>query len=213
LIGGSIDLTMAANHEYELGERMMKKAEVTIGGKYYANVSGNRCEIQIDAEKPRGGWDATNLATGKKILIKSAQRLQGEVGMRRGGAKVTTEGNVTIVENEPATVETIGEAASTVGAVPKKLRKAKTAATATESADASEKRLSCVTAALKVLGESSEPMNAQELVTAMEAKGYWSSPGGKTPHATLYSAILRDLAKGDDSKFVKTERGRFTVRG
>jgi hypothetical protein len=196
-----------------LGERMMKKAEVTIGGKYYANVSGNRCEIQIDAEKPRGGWDATNLATGKKILIKSAQRLQGEVGMRRGGAKVTTEGNVTIVENEPATVETIGEAASTVGAVPKKLRKAKTAATATESADASEKRLSCVTAALKVLGESSEPMNAQELVTAMEAKGYWSSPGGKTPHATLYSAILRDLAKGDDSKFVKTERGRFTVRG
>ena len=57
----------------------MKKAEVKIGGKYYANVSGNRCEIQIDAEKPRGGWDATNLATGKKILIKSAQRLQGEV--------------------------------------------------------------------------------------------------------------------------------------
>ena len=54
----------------------MKKAEVKIGGKYYANVSGNRCEIRIDAEKPRGGWDATNLATGKKILIKSAQRLQ-----------------------------------------------------------------------------------------------------------------------------------------
>ena len=144
----------------------MKKAEVKIGGKYYANVSGNRCEIRIDAEKPRGGWDATNLATGKKILIKSAQRLQGEVGEKRGRAKVTTEGNVTVVEN-----------------------------------------------ALKVLSESSEPMNAQELITAMEAKGYWTSPGDKTPHATLYSAILRDLAKGDDSKFVKTERGRFTVRG
>jgi hypothetical protein len=52
-----------------------------------------------------------------------------------------------------------------------------------------------------------------QAITAMEAKGYWTSPGGKTPHATLYSAILRDLAKGDDSKFVKTERGRFTVRG
>ncbi len=48
-------------------------------------------------------------------------------------------------------------------------------------------------------------MNAQELITAMETKGYWTSPSGKTPHATLYSAILRDLAKGDDSKFVKTE--------
>ena len=193
----------------------MKKAEVLLGGKYYANVSGTRCEIQIDAEKPRGGWDATNLATGKKILIKSAQRLQGEVGTKRGRAKVTTEGNVTVVENEPATVETIGVETPTAVAVPKKQRKTKTVATetATEAADAGEKRLSCVSAALKVLGESSEPMNAQELITAMEAKSYWSSPGGKTPHATLYSAILRDLAKGDESRFVKTERGRFTVRG
>jgi hypothetical protein len=191
----------------------MKKAEVKIGGKYYANVSGARCEIQIDAEKPRGGWDATNLATGKKILIKSAQRLQGEVGARRGRAKVTTEGNVTIVENEPATVETFGGDTSTAVAVLKKPRKTKTVATETADADTGEKRLSCVAAALKVLGESSDPMNAQELITAMEAKGYWTSPGGKTPHATLYSAILRDLARGDESRFVKTERGRFTVRG
>ncbi len=143
-------------------------------------------------------------------LIKSAQRLQGEVGAKRGRAKVTTEGNVTVIENEPATVETIGGDTSTAVAVLKKPRKAKAATT--ETGDAGEKRLSCVAAALKVLSESSEPMNAQELITAMEAKGYWTSPGGKTPHATLYSAILRDLAKGDDSKFVKTERGRFTVR-
>ena len=56
-------------------------------------------------------------------------------------------------------------------------------------------------------------MNAQELITAMEARNYWSSPGGKTPHATLYSANLRDFVKSDESRFVKTERGRFTVRG
>jgi hypothetical protein len=190
---------------------MMKKAEVTIGGKYYANVSGNRCEIQIDAEKPRGGWDATNLATGKKIHIKSAQRLQGEVGTRRGRAKVTTEGNETVVENEPATVETIGGEPSTAVAVLKKPRKAKVA-NDQNAADAGEKKLSCVAAALKVLSEAIEPMNAQEMITAMTEAGYWTSPGGKTPHATLYSAILRELTKGDDSRFVKTERGRFTIR-
>ncbi len=189
----------------------MKKAEVKIGDKYYANVSGKRCEVRIDAEKPRGGWDATNLATGKKIHIKSAQRLQAEVGAKRGRAKVTTEGNVTVVENEPATVETIGGVSSTAVPVLKKPRKAKSENA--ESTESGEKRLSCVAAALKVLSESSEPMNAQELITTMQAKGYWTSPGGKTPHATLYSAILRDLAKGDDSKFVKAERGRFTVRG
>jgi hypothetical protein len=44
----------------------------------------------------------------------------------------------------------------------------------------------------------------------MSEKGYWSSPGGKTPHATLYSAILREIsAKGELSRFVKTDRGRF----
>jgi hypothetical protein len=65
----------------------MKKAEVKIGGKYYANVTGKKVEIQIDSEKPNGGWNATNLATGKKILVKSAQRLQGEVAKSKSNAK------------------------------------------------------------------------------------------------------------------------------
>ena len=184
----------------------MKKAEVKISGKYYANVSGNRTEIQIESEKASGGWNAINLATGKKILIKSAQRLLGVVGNRKGRTKVTTEGNVTVVENEPATVETIG-GDSTAVAVPKKLRKAKAAETI-----AVEKKLSAVAAALKVLGESTEPMSTKEMVDAMASKGLWSSPGGKTPHATLYSAILREITtKGDESRFVKAERGRFTT--
>ena len=185
----------------------MKKAEVKIGGKYYANVLGNRVEIQIDAEKSTGGWNATNLATGKKIHIKSGQRLQGEVGKRRGQAKVTTEGNVSVVENEPATVTTFG-AVPTV--VPKKSRK-KPASDA-PIATAPDKKLSCVTAAIKVLSESNEPLNTQQMITVMGEKGYWTSPVGKTPHSTLYSAILRDISKGDASRFVKAERGRFTVK-
>ncbi|MDP1563684.1 MAG: winged helix-turn-helix domain-containing protein [Pirellulaceae bacterium] len=185
----------------------MKKAEVQIGAQYWANVSGKRCEVRIDGEKPRGGWDATNLATGKRIVIKSAQRLQDEPRRRGRQAKVTTEGNVRIVENEPATVQTIGGETSGAVGVLKKPRKTKTAVF-----EAGEKKLSCMTAALKVLVESAEPMNAKEMVDAMEAKGYWTSPGGKTPHATLYSAILRELARGDESRFVKTERGRFVAR-
>jgi hypothetical protein len=46
----------------------------------------------------------------------------------------------------------------------------------------------------------------------MPAKKYWTSPGGKTPHATLYSAILREIQKkGDDARFRKAERGRFIL--
>ena len=167
----------------------MKKAEVKIGGVYYAKVTNRKVEIRIEAEKPRGGWEATNLATGKKITIKSAQRLQGEVGAK--SAK---------------TAEMAEETTSPPKAVLKKPRKAKSAE------GTSDKKLSCVAAALQVLAESIEPLNAKEMIEAMESQGLWQSPGGKTPHATLYSAILRDLSKGDESRFVKTERGRFVAR-
>ena len=47
--------------------------------------------------------------------------------------------------------------------------------------------MSGLDAAAKVLEESGQPMNAKEMVEAAEAKGYWKSPGGKTPHATVYT--------------------------
>jgi len=53
-------------------------------------------------------------------------------------------------------------------------------------------------------------MNAKQMIEAMAKKGYWTSPGGKTPHATLYSAILREIhVKGKESRFVKADRGLF----
>ena len=68
-------------------------------------------------------------------------------------------------------------------------------------------------AAARVLQDAGGTMNAKQMVDAMAASGYWQSPGGKTPHATLYSAILRELqTKGDAARFVKTERGQFALR-
>ncbi len=89
---------------------------------------------------------------------------------------------------------------------------AKKAAAKKTPAKATEKKLSAIDAAAQVLGESKEPLNTKEMVEAMSAKKYWTSPGGKTPHATLYSAILREIQKkGDDARFQKVERGRFTL--
>jgi hypothetical protein len=64
-----------------------------------------------------------------------------------------------------------------------------------------------------VLKEAGQPMNCQEMIAAMASKGYWTSPGGKTPSATLYSAILRETqTKGDASRFVKAARGKFAAK-
>jgi hypothetical protein len=46
----------------------------------------------------------------------------------------------------------------------------------------------------------------------MAAEGYWTSPKGKTPASTLYSALLREgTTKGSKSRFRKTDRGKFTL--
>jgi hypothetical protein len=90
-------------------------------------------------------------------------------------------------------------------AKPKRQRKA--------PAEPKEKKLSAIDAAAKVLQEAGTAMTTQEMIAAMAAKGYWSSPGGKTPAATLYSAILREIStKGNAARFTKTDRGKFALR-
>jgi len=175
----------------------MKKAEIKIGGIYYANVSGKKTRVRIDAEASSGGWSATNLETDKSVRIKTAQRLMG-VARAKGSAQTTTDGNLTVVEVPAAEVVSIEPTTKAT-----KRNKPK-------RDDGTPKKLSALSAAARVLGESDEPLSVKQMVEQMSEKGYWSSPGGKTPHATLYSAILREIsAKGELSRFVKTDRGRF----
>jgi hypothetical protein len=76
-----------------------------------------------------------------------------------------------------------------------------------------EKRgMSCLDAAAKVLEEAGAAMNCRDMISTMTEKGYWTTPGGKTPAATLYSAILREIGrKGKDARFKKVERGKFAL--
>lgn len=74
------------------------------------------------------------------------------------------------------------------------------------------KRVSALDAAAQVIADSKEPMRATDMIAAMEAKGLWKSPGGKTPEATLYAAIIREIAaKGKEARFVKKDRGLFVA--
>src|SRR5215213_914065 len=96
-------------------------------------------------------------------------------------------------------------------------KKTKTAKPATKTKKTkpspNEKKMSAIDAAAKVLASAKEPMNAKEMMEAMTVKKLWTSPGGKTPHATLYSAIIREIgAKRNDARFVKKERGKFAAK-
>jgi hypothetical protein len=53
-------------------------------------------------------------------------------------------------------------------------------------------------------------MSCPELIAAMAAQGYWTSPTGKTPAATLSAALQREIVvKKDQSRFQKTGPGRY----
>ena len=216
----------------------MKKDEVQIGKVYTAKVTDKLVPVRIDAESRYGGWDATNLATGKKVRIKSPQRLRGEAGetqhikavaatdqasarlrdereaspdgmaaSERAMAKsASKKGKATGKATRSPTVATAGKktAKATTKAKPKK------AATRAKQGEPKAKRPSGLDAAARVLAEAKEPMGVKEIVEVAAQKGYWKSPGGKTPHATVYSAILRELqVKGRDARFRKVERGKF----
>ena len=94
-------------------------------------------------------------------------------------------------------------------------KKSRTTKTARQQATPSEpraKRLSALDGAARVLGETKAPMSCPELIEAMAAKGYWKSPGGKTPSATLYSALKREIAaKQDESRFQQSGPGKFKL--
>ncbi len=72
-------------------------------------------------------------------------------------------------------------------------------------------KLSGLDAAAQILGKAKEPMGCKDMVEQAITQGLWS-PGGKTPHATLYAAIIREIAKkGKVARFKKVDRGRFQL--
>jgi len=215
----------------------MKKADVQIGTHYRAKVSGQMTTVRIDAENANGGWNATNVRTGKKIRIKSAQRLRGET--RGPSQKMDAEqaqaihaadqANARKAEQRAASPDgqTASERAMAESAEDatraKKSSQAKPKAKAAAKADTGErrkpkaqtdakaKRPSGLDAAARVLADADEPLSAKEIVALMLGRELWST-NGKTPHATIYAAIVREIqTKGDAARFRKVERGKFVA--
>ncbi len=94
---------------------------------------------------------------------------------------------------------------------PKAVKAATTRKGTKAATPTNDKPLSGLDAAAKVLADAGQPMRARELVNTMSERGLWKS-GGKTPWATIYAAVIREIAaKGKASRFRKTDRGLFAV--
>jgi len=216
----------------------VKKDEVKIGETYTAKVSDKVVPVRIDKERPAsggGGWDATNLVTNKPVRIKSAQRLRGRVAGKTANADATeakpatkkpVKKKLTATDRKARAAELRAQAkADQENAQVRDERDASedgmsdseramaTSKKPKAKKEKTEKKPSLIDAAVQVLGKAKEPMGTKEMVEKITEQNLWSPrSGGKTPHATLYSAILRELQKkGTDARFQKVERGRFTL--
>ena len=60
----------------------MTAADVKIGRYYATKISGKMTIIKIEAKSPRGGWTGRNISTNRRVRIKSAAKLRGDVTQR-----------------------------------------------------------------------------------------------------------------------------------
>jgi len=209
----------------------MRKKDVQIGEVYAVKVSGQIAPVVIDEAHPAGGWVGTNEMTHRQVRIKSAQRLRGLWDHYLAGGDDAAEEPAAapkppLVRPEDKAgldklaADVLGATGATGGARGEsrtrgtgreaQAKKSKKRATRAETG-AKGAKMSGLDAAAKVLEEAGEPLNCKAIVERAFETGYWHSDG-KTPAATIYAAILREIQKkGDQARFHKVARGRFEL--
>jgi len=196
----------------------MKKNDVEAGKVYRVKVSGSVQDVRITGENPHGGWEGVNVATKRKVRIKSAQRLRAVGGERPAKrTKIVSLAEYEADAKGSASAADVGPGAAKPAKAAKDAKPAPKRDTGEPDAnDGEPKRMSIMSAAVKVLEErdpADGPLTCPQMLERMTAKGYWSpARGGKTPANTLYAAILREInTKGEASRFDKVERGKFSL--
>jgi len=102
-------------------------------------------------------------------------------------------------------------AAKAAAAKDPKADAAAAAGAAVAKAGKAKGKISGLDAAVLQLAKIGKPEKSSVVVAAMMKAGLWSS-AGKTPEATIYAAIIREIAaKGVGARFAKTGPGTFRL--
>jgi hypothetical protein len=165
----------------------MKLENVKVGETYTLKVGKNVVAVRVMNVDAKGKITVSP-ASGKMMTVANAGRLSAKQAAHGARGKASTP---------KATKAARGRDVGQQGAP-----------------QAKEKRVGLVDAAILILHEAgNKPMNVKDIVEAILAKKLWSTTG-KTPAATLYSSILREIQKkGSEARFKKVDRGQFALAG
>ena len=134
---------------------------------------------------------------------------------KKATPKAATKVEAKVEAKKPATLvdPRIAEKARALDAAVAKLATPGLKATRKEAPKAEPKKarkMGALDAAAIVLADAGKPMRSKDLIAEMAKRGLWTSPGGKTPEATLYAAVLREIgAKGTAARFARAGKGEF----
>ena len=180
----------------------MKPEDIQLGVTYLVGLAGKQVPVQITETHPSGtGWLGKTIKTGKQITIRSVQRIHKKASDDKQVGNVANPGK----RNPKATTDTTSAPKHNT-ANPRK-------PTAT-GGDQDNKPMSLLSAAAHILAQGKqEPMRCKDIVEQAIEQKLWQPGKGLTPASTLYAAIGREIkTKGDGSRFVKAERGMFTIK-
>ena len=192
----------------------MNKSEVKIGTTYRCKVTGKLADVRITGVSAHGGWDAVNVVTNRQVRIKSAQRLRGPAthapAAKRKKIVSLDEYEADVKATTPATRATKAEKPTKDAKAATKRHTGERGAT---SGHPDGKPMSLLSAAAHLLSlGTGDAMRCKDIVDLAVKRGLWTPRTGKTPASTLYAAIGREIkTKGDASRFVKTQRGKFAL--
>ena len=72
-------------------------------------------------------------------------------------------------------------------------------------------QMSGLDAALQILAESKEPLNAGAITKAAIEQGLWA-PEGQTPASTMSALLQNEIKKGEKARCIKVAAGLYTLR-
>jgi len=179
---------------------------------------------RLRAEAGRKAAPAAHVATGAKPAGevakdtkpapaaaggKATNPLEAHYRAQKDVAKTEKAAKVAAMRKEVA--EKVAQPDPELDAAVKAAEEGRRAKKAKAAKPKGERKPSLLTLAADVLKDAKAPMDCKAIVEKVLAKGLWQTKG-KTPAATLYAAIIREIAAKDkDARFKKVERGQFAT--